>query len=198
MEKKQIFDKWMNKIKNEKKWKIGLYGGVIIIALIFCFTEWGNSQDISSEEIIETNAQNQSEQEIEERLEKILSSIRGAGQVKVMITYETGVEMVTAMSTDVNSNRSETVGTDKSSFMVQETESTKPATVSGNGGYTPIILAEKQPTIRGVIVVAEGAANISVKMDLQQAVQTILAVPANSVEVFELSKQLEVKGGNGK
>jgi len=194
--KKAMFDNWLEKMKNGKKWKIGLYSGVIVIALLFCFAEWGNDRDIVSEETIEIHSLKQSEQEIEERLEKILSSIRGAGQVRVMITYETGVEVVTAMSTDINSNRSETVGADKTSFTVQETESTKPATVSGDGGYAPIILSEKQPKIRGVIVVAEGAANISVKMDLQQAVQTILAVPASNVEIFELSKQIEIKGGN--
>ena len=103
-----------------------------------------------------------------------------------MITYETGPEIVTAMNTDTNTNRSETVENDKESKTEQQTESKKPATVSGNGGSEPIVITEKQPAVRGVIVVAEGADNISVRMDLQRAVQTVLNVSAANIEVFAL------------
>ena len=49
----------------------------------------------------------------------------------------------------------------------------------------PYLLYEKEPEIRGVIVVAEGAADVSVRLDLQRAVCAVLNVPISAVEVFE-------------
>ncbi len=45
--------------------------------------------------------------DIESRLEEILSQIEGAGEVRVMITYATGTEIVPAMSTESQSSVSE-------------------------------------------------------------------------------------------
>lgn len=42
------------------------------------------------------------------------------------------------------------------------------------------------PKIRGVIVIAEGAADISVRFSLAAAVSTVLGIDENSVEVFAM------------
>ena len=135
----------------------------------------------------ESDGAQQAQADLETRLRAVLSSIRGAGEVEVLITYESGTELVTALSTNVNSNCSETSDGEKSSTNTQTTEVSQPATVNGNGGNEPIILMEKQPVVRGVIVVAEGAADIRVKLDLQRAVTAVLDIPLSKIEVFELS-----------
>lgn len=89
------------------------------------------------------------------------------------------------MSTDTNINRSEASGDNNSSNTEQQTQSQKPATISGSEGTAPIILTEIQPVVRGVIVVAEGAGDMQVRLDLQRAVQTVLDVPVANIEVFE-------------
>ena len=119
----------------------------------------------------------------------MLSCIRGAGRVDVMITYDSGPEIVPAMSTNVNSTGSETSEGSRSSSSQQSTESTEPATVSGSGGNEPIVLKEIEPVVRGVIVVAEGAADIEVRLDLQRAVRAVLDIPLSRIEVFERSAQ---------
>lgn len=43
--------------------------------------------------------------------------------------------------------------------------------------------------VRGVIVVAQGAADISVRLKLQAAVQAVLGVEADKVEVLEMGIQ---------
>ena len=48
-------------------------------------------------------------------------------------------------------------------------------------------MVEKKPKIRGVIVVAEGASDIGVKLNLYNAVQTVLQVEASKVDVFEMN-----------
>ncbi len=177
------------RLKTDKKLEMAVYIGLaLLIVLLYVSTliPKNENKPSPSDSAANTQYSSQTELEVEDRLEAVLSSIRGAGRVEVMITYETGPEIVTAMNTDTNTNRSETVENDKESKTEQQTESKKPATVSGNGGSEPIVITEKQPAVRGVIVVAEGADNISVRMDLQRAVQTVLNVPAANIEVFAL------------
>ena len=116
----------------------------------------------------------------------MLSCIRGAGKVEVMITYETGREIVTAMTTNTNTSSSISQNGSDTSQSSQTTETSQPATYSGEAGKEPIVLYEKEPTIRGVIVVAEGA-DVTVRLDLQRAVRAVLDVPLSAIEVFERS-----------
>ncbi|MEL7608515.1 MAG: hypothetical protein AAGU74_03345 [Bacillota bacterium] len=194
MEKKafdRLFGGLVRKMKTNRKVEIAVY--VVLVALVillyFATTAKAPENSPSNEQAsissnIETGA---AEEKLEARLAETLSKIRGAGKVKVMITYETGTEIVPAMSVDKQVSSSES---DQSST-TSETESTEPATVSKSGSNEPIVITEKQPTIRGVIVIAEGAADISVMVDLQRAVQTVLNIPASSIEVFEMTSKEE-------
>ncbi len=177
------------KLKSDKRLEFIVYAGLALLILALYLSTLLPKQPTQTQNSGTQNAEEtlRSEQELENRLETVLSSIRGAGHVEVMITYESGPELVTAMNTDINSNRSESLD----GSTEQQTESQKPATVSGNGGTEPIVLTEKQPSVRGVIVVAEGAGNIAVRLDLQRAVQTVLDVPVANIEVFELGFQTE-------
>ena len=121
----------------------------------------------------------------------MLSSIRGAGKVKVMITYDTSSRLVPAMSTDVQSGTTENRGTGSESITQTRTESSRPATVSTSGGAETIVLTEIEPTIRGVIVIAEGAADVSVRLKLQNAVITVLGITAERIDVFEMKSNNE-------
>ena len=50
------------------------------------------------------------------------------------------------------------------------------------------MLTEVQPLVRGVIVVAEGAEDIAVKLNLQYAVKTVLGIDDDCIEVFEMEQ----------
>lgn len=176
------------KLKGNKKLELAVYVGLglLIVALyLSTLLPKDSVKDTASKAASATQAAG-TEREVERRLEEVLSSISGAGRVTVMITYETGPELVTAMNTDTNTNRSESSDGGKQSSSEQKTQSQKPATVNGNGGTEPIVITEKQPAVRGVLVVAEGAGDIAVKLALQRAVETVLNVPASSIEVFEM------------
>lgn len=101
---------------------------------------------------------------MEQRVAKVLCQIDGAGKVDVMINFEKGVEVVPAINSDG----------EKDSIVL----------VSGK----PIVLAEIQPKISGVLVVAEGAGNVKVKLELTKAVCTLLSVDANRIEIFTKCK----------
>ena len=182
LKNKSVLSTLAQMMEGNKRIKIAVYAGVVIIALLIFFaTSSGgsttkNKQDDSSK----VNSQNpQSEvseaHELEQRLETILSSMSGVGKVKVMITFESTSELIIA--TENESNESEN-GTSNGS---------RPATLSGSGGESPIILTQINPKIRGVVVIAEGASSISVKMDILAATSTVLGVKENCVEVFEMN-----------
>ena len=176
-------------IRGNRKLEIAVYGGILlVVAVLYAVSlQPAGKASEASQTGAEKQAAADSELDVEARLSGVLSSIRGAGRVEVMITYETGTELVTAMSTKVDSNTAETSDGSKNSMTVQTNEVSEPATVGSGGGNEPIVLMEKQPVVRGVIVVAEGAADIRVKLDLQRAVQAVLDVPLSKIEVFELS-----------
>jgi len=124
----------------------------------------------------------------EERLKAVLATISGVGKTEVMITYETGTELIPATdySEQVNTETQYTHnGTNTSENSVI---SKKPVTVYQDGENRALILVERKPQIRGVIVVAEGAADVEVKMELYKAVQTVLQISAEKVNVFEMNK----------
>ncbi|MPN60000.1 hypothetical protein SDC9_207723 [bioreactor metagenome] len=97
-----------------------------------------------------------------------------------MITYESGSEIVPAMSVDTETSTSDNSGTQRQS------ESLTPVTIKEDGNDVPLVLTEKEPVIKGVLVIAQGAYDTHVKLDLQRAVQAILGVSASVVEVFEM------------
>ena len=174
----------LDKIKQNRKLEFVIYGVIILVIIVIYFSSFQVKEESKNEQSHVTQEEiTFSELAVEQRLEKALSSIRGAGKVEVMITYETGPEMIPAMSIDRQENNAES----SSGTTQNRTESTKPATVSVSGGNEPIVLTERQPTIRGVIVIAEGAADITVQMDLILAAKTVLGVSLDCIEVFEMT-----------
>lgn len=124
---------------------------------------------------------------LERRLIDVLSEIRGAGKVDVLVTYETNGEIVTAVMRQTDEDVKSTDGAAGSETSRSVREVTEPATVETENGHAPIILYEKEPIVRGVIVVAEGASDFSVREKLQAAVHAAAGIPIERIEVFEMS-----------
>lgn len=101
----------------------------------------------------------------EEKLEKILSQIKGAGRVSVMIVPKNNGEKKFGCDTD---------GKQK-----------KTVILSHGGGEEALVSEETMPEISGVIIVAEGGGNSRVKAQLTHAAQTALAIAPHKIEVFE-------------
>ncbi len=181
--------KLLRMMRTNRKLELAVYGAIVVIVLLFYIGGLiGQNRGSGAEERVSVSSNASGEREVEERLKNVLSCIRGAGRVEVMITYETNGEIVTAMTTSTNTNTSESVDGDRESSQQQTTESSEPAKVDGSEGDEPIVLMERQPTVRGVIVVAEGAADVAVRLDLQRAVRAVLDVPVTNIEVFELGE----------
>lgn len=107
---------------------------------------------------------------LEEKLEDKLSSIKGVGDVEVIITV--GSENIKEIAY--------TTVTEKT---IDGTKSTKtPLLVNGK----TVELGESTPEILGIVIIAEGANDIFVMSKLQQATTTLLNVEANKIEVLPM------------
>ena len=124
---------------------------------------------------------------LEQRMIEVLSKIRGAGRVDVLVTYETNGEIVTATIRQTDEDVKDANGSSGNQTSRTVREVTEPATIETQNGHAPIVLYEIEPTVRGVIVVAEGAADFSVREKLQAAVRAVTGVAITQIEVFEMS-----------
>lgn len=125
--------------------------------------------------------------EEERKLKEILSVIKGAGKVEVMITYFSGKEIITAMNTIESTTVTEEEDNSGGTRQIKQSDiNSQPSTFNDAEGSKPIIIKEVEPEIRGVIIISEGAGDIRVKMELTRAVQVALGVNPNQVEVFTM------------
>lgn len=173
---------------------------VIIIGIIIIIagsTFWGRnaepktqSQESRVQETYSTEAMAEDAAGMEKKLEEILSQIEGVGKVKVMITYESGEEIVPAY--DITQRQSETLEKDNAGGSRSINESDYQSEVAyideAGGSKKPIITKSKQPVARGVIVVAQGAADLTVKENISKAVQVLMDIPIHKVQVFEMKR----------
>ena len=119
---------------------------------------------------------------LEKKLEDTLSELKRVGEVKVMITLEDTIEKIPAFNTSKNN---ETTNEVDSQGGTRETirEGMDIQLVTGSEG-TPMVLKEIKPTVRGVIVIAEGAEDPEIREMLYEAVKTVLGISGNRVEVY--------------
>lgn len=122
---------------------------------------------------------------IEGRLKRILETIKGSGEVEVMVTFDMGSEIIPASNRIEIKDISEEEDASGGIRTVQSENLTENIVISNdNNGSKPLVLKEIEPQIRGVIVVAEGADDITVKMQLYDAVKTVLQISGDRVQIY--------------
>ncbi len=166
-------DVW-EKFKNIKHIQIVC---AVVVALVLCvayFALWGGSKDDSKAEnsTEEFSSAEEYVSSLENKLCNVLSKISGVGEVSVVITLESGFTFEYA--TDKETNTVVSGGTETS--ITTETV----ILVSGE----PVVIKQNYPVIKGVVIVAKGAENFSVKMDILSATQTALQVDQQNITIL--------------
>lgn len=121
------------------------------------------------------------EQAYESQLKELLSKIVGVGDVEVMVTIDSTEEITVeknSKDTQQVTNEKDTNGATRS---VTDVTRSGDAVVMQN--QNPLILKTTKPKIRGVVVVAKGAENLTVKKLISDAVVKGLDVPVNKISV---------------
>lgn len=173
-----------NKIKTIKN--IEIIVAVIVIAVIILLysvlsTDSPGGNTSTTDYTEESENEYSLTEQVEAELVKVLSQIDGAGEVDIIITYTGTSEKVIA---NTKSTHTSTSGGSVSTSTSTVTET--PIVINSNGASKLYVIKELMPDIKGVVVVAEGAKNAKVRLELMRAVQTILDINANSIEIFAM------------
>ena len=115
----------------------------------------------------------------EQRLTQILSGIKGAGVVRVMMNFDVMGEKVLAKNkTDSLQTQMTDNGTESHS------EGEESILLYGKGGdEQPYVVKEKFPEPSGVLVIATGASDEKVRLEIYEAVKALYGISGHRIKV---------------
>lgn len=185
---------FMQKIKEKKlkrsDWLILVLAGILILIIALPTDTKGKKQAEEAKENIskENNTMEASKDEIEQKLEDILEKIDGAGEVKVMITYQDSGTQVVEKDKNTSANsveESDSTGGVRSTKEQQLQEST--VYEEADAGNTPFVSKKLLPKVEGILIVASGGDNQKVKQNISEAVLALFQVEAHRIKIVKMS-----------
>ncbi|GLI07376.1 stage III sporulation protein AG [Paenibacillus tyrfis] len=124
------------------------------------------------------------EEAYETELRDILSKIVGVGDVEVLVTIESTEEL----NVERNTKETQQITNEKdpqgaTRHITDVTRNGEVVLYEVSGGKQPLVVKTIKPKIRGVLVVAKGAENLTVKKMITEAVERGLDVPAHRISI---------------
>lgn len=168
MDLKGLFEKITDGIK---KYRYAILVLVIGLVLMFMPNREQNTTNTASEPPTEAV----SDETLEDKLVTVLSQVKGAGEVQVILSVATGKE--TVYQTDDNRNNN---GDNINS-------STNTVTVTDKDRNQLGLVRQENPAIyQGAVIVCRGADDPSVKLALIDAVSKLTGLGANCIAVLKM------------
>lgn len=132
--------------------------------------------------IIEENTSQNND--LEQKLKKILSNISGVGEVEVLITYSQTSVVNPIYNEDYGESVTEEEDTSGGKRKVSSTTNKKEVVSSNNDVITQSVTS---PQIQGAVVIAKGAGDANVKANIIQAVEAATGLSTYKIQVFEMN-----------
>ena len=157
---------------------------MLLFGIVLLMIPWGGDGG-KKEDGAGTGAQTRDElafscEDTEEKMEKLLSAISGAGKVQVMLTLKSGLQRVIAMDTE------NSVETAEGSEVSRDVTETSVIVSTGSGVDDAVTLKYIYPEYQGAVIAAEGADSASVRLDITEAVMALTGLDAGDVKVVKL------------
>ena len=183
-----------NKTNSKKKIENLVFFIIILIITILLMNNiWnGKKKSLNTEENNKTHtevlAQNvEIKNELEEKLENILSTIKNVGKVKVFINYQETNSIIPLYDETITTSSTVEGDSDGGTRNTTETQNQKEIVFSeSSGNKQPVPQKSVMPVIQGAIVTAEGANDVNVKTNIINAVQAATGVSMDKIQVFEM------------
>ncbi len=170
---KKLFEK-LKKIKH-----IEIYiavGFALVLAMVyFIFLSPNKTEEDTGSTQIDATEQTFSSSEeytsyLENKLKNVITSLKGVGDAKVMVTLEKGFEYVFATEEEIKTSSNGTTITTVTIVMVDG---------------QPVIKEEIYPIVEGIVVVADGAGDVGVRMNILSIIQTVIGVDNAKINIME-------------
>lgn len=176
----ELFEKILKKLRSDKKTALIIAAGVILTAVI-CLSELTPDekkektdapQAAAAPDVTVGSELSAYCVKLEQQLTELISSINGAGKVKVMVTLESSAQSVYATSEKRTSdNNKNTYGNE---YIIIK---------SGSSQEEALLVNILQPRVRGVAVVCQGADSVFVKQSIIDAVSAVLDIRSSDISI---------------
>ena len=170
----------IEKLKANKKAALLVLLGIALAALLLA--ESGGSKTETKTDGVAAVSAAKYTSLLEERLEKLISKIDGAGNVKVMLSLDSCYENVYLKGYSTKekaAGESREVETDEEYITVKK----------GSNNEECLIVKVYEPSIKGVAVVAEGADSPAVKKAITETVSAVLSISSAKISVEKMSER---------
>ena len=168
---------------------------ITIVAINYIWSDDSKKQTITNdsnkklamEEANKQNEINDNNENIEERLENILSNIKGVGKTQVLLSYSQTSQIIPIYDEDSSSSTTEEKDSGGGTRTVNENSTKKEVKYEENNGVkTQITKSFVNPKIEGAIITAQGANDATVKTNIIQAVEAVTGLATYKIQVFEM------------
>lgn len=129
------------------------------------------TQEKNVQETVISQEENSYEEQMEKKLEELLSQVEGVGQVRVMLTFEGSGERKVEKDKQVRTDGSE------EQTVYEE---------SGSASRTPYVTSESNPQVEGVLVIAEGGDKSRVKEEIIGAAQALFGIEPHKIKIMKM------------
>lgn len=192
---KEIFKK--NEDGKDKKKQIEnivVFIIILIVTVLIINSMWSSEKEKKDDDTVDTSkvlaqtSTSSSQEDLEERLEDILSTINGVGKVKALIKYSESSTVVAMYNETVSESTTKENDANGGSKDVKETENKKEIVYTDEDGTNkPITEKVVMPVIEGAIITAQGAGNANVKASIVSAVEAVTGLAVHKIQVFEMN-----------
>ncbi len=177
------YTQFISKVSAKGKYRFFVFLGIAGILLIL-LSEL--SPEKTTDVITEHSTEDEYRKNTEIQITQLLKEIEGAGDVKVMLTVESGRESIYAQQNHI----SEDIKKDDTQANVHTSSQIKKeneiVVISGKNGDEALVEKIMVPEIKGVAVVCTGGDDISVVSEVTKTVSVVLGIPTNRIYVTKM------------
>lgn len=161
----------LRKIGKEKLVLLALAGILLVGSSYF--------ESVGHDENVETTSENyeksnQYEDTVKEEIKKMIESIDGISDVKVMVTFKSGKEKVLQEDSDSSTNEKGDTSVKKTTVILNQ-----------NGGEQPYVIKEIYPKIEGVAVTATGLQLSNKSEEIINMISALFDIPVHKISVIK-------------
>ncbi|GEL77366.1 stage III sporulation protein AG [Tenuibacillus multivorans] len=135
--------------------------------------------------VSEEEAASEIRQQMQKDLSKAIETIEGVSNVQVMLQLEASSLKVYEKNTITGHQRtSETDQNGGTREVEDETIENQTVILRKNNSEKPLLIQEKNPSVRGVLIIAEGVDNLQIKQMVVESVSRLLDVSTHRIAVM--------------
>lgn len=183
MNLKETFLKFKKRLPKSKSAFLIIVGVLGLLLILVSGLNSNNKKNQPNETVSSGTEKSKTEEYVltlEKRLEAVISDMLSGTEVSVMITLDSGIEYVYADETKTGAE----IKSDRNSFKTEQNDTNQKNLVifkDSIGNEQALVVTEKMPEIRGVVVVCEGGQSDRVSVAVKTAVCKALSIDEDKI-----------------